>query len=157
MTGEFTQAAAFKAAMVAAAHTLWDAGDTAVDIVNGHPGITQVDDIVSFADVSAEQVPGPMGSRRTRDETLTLEVIFSIYRAGGRDMEQVTFDRAYELLGDLERHVRVTDTTLGGLVRHCFLVGHASEGSTEPAIVAKGRLTTMVARFEAVARITTTA
>ena len=156
MSAEFTQAAAFKSAMIAAAHTLWDGSDTAVDIVNGHPGVTQVDDIVSFGEVTAEQEPGVIGPRRQRRETLTLEVVFSIYRAGGRDMEQVAFDRAYALLGELERHVRVTDTSLGGVVEHCFLIGHASDGATEPGVISKGRLTTLVARFQADARIITT-
>lgn len=153
---EFTRAPAYKTALLAAAHTLWDVAEPDVQIARGHPGKTQRDDVVAFGKVTSRQDPGPIGPRRSRDEVLTIVVVFSIFRRGGPDQEQVAEDRAYKLLGDLENYVRKTDTTLGGTVRHCFLTDIESDGATDPQILAKGRLIEVSAVFEAPVRITTT-
>lgn len=147
-----TAAADFKDAFIQAAETLWAAED--VQVAFGHPGQTQRDDIVAFGRVSAQQEVATQGTNRSREETLTIDVVLSMFRGGGPDMEKVASDRGYELLGQLERHVRMTDTTLGGTVRHCFLVSHESDGSTDPQILAAGRLIEITATFEAKARIT---
>ncbi|TFD74733.1 hypothetical protein [Cryobacterium fucosi] len=151
---EATQALAFKEAMFNIAVGLW-AADTTVQVAFGHPGQTMMNDIVSFGELGSSQVPGPMGGQRSRDETLTLTVIFSIFRGGGADQEIVTARRGYALLGQLENYVRKTDTTVTGTVRSCFLASHASDGSTDPDVLAAGRLTTIAAQFVAVTRITT--
>lgn len=145
-------AAAFKAAFVAAANTLWAGTDVQVSF--GHPGQTQTDDIVAFGRVTSEQVMANYGSNRSRDETLTLDVVFSIFRGGGVEMEKVASDRGYELLTQLEEFARVTDTTIGGTVRYCFLASHESDGATDPEILAAGRLIEISAQFSATARIT---
>lgn len=146
-----TAAPAYKNALHAACVSLW-AGQ-AVQVSFGHPGQSQVNDIVAVTRVSAQQEPVTLTPRRTREEALQAEVVFSIYRGGGPEMEKVCSDRAYELLGQLEQHVRVTDTTLGGAVRHCFLTDHDSTGTTDEAFLANGRLIEVTATFEAVARI----
>lgn len=148
---EVTLANVFKEAMIAAAVELWDAEE--VQVTNGHPGMTEMDDLVVFTEIQSAQVPGPQGGRRIRDETLTLTVIFSCFRAGGPEMETVAAARAFELLGQLENQVRKTDTHLGGIVQWCFLKELASEGSTDPEILAAGRLSTIAAQFEARARV----
>lgn len=145
-------AAAFKDGFVAAAEALWAGTD--VQVAFGHPGQSQADDIVAFGRVSTEQDVATLGSNRSREETLTLDVVFSIFRGGGPDMEKVASDRGYALLGQLETFARVTDTTIGGTVRHCFLVSHESDGSTDPQILAAGRLIEITAQFRAQARIT---
>lgn len=153
---EFTRASAFKTALIATAHTLWDVDEPDVQIARGHPGKTQNDDIVAFGKVTSRQEPGPFSPRRPRDETLTVAVVFSIYRRGGPDQEEVAEERAYKLLEDLENHVRKTDTTLGGVVRHCFLSEIQSDGETDPRVLAAGRLIEVTGIFEAVVRIITT-
>jgi hypothetical protein len=155
MMAEFTRAPEFKAALIAAAHTLWDTDEPDVQIARGHPGKTQRDDIVAFGKVTSQQEPGPLGPRRARNETVTVAVVFSIYRRGGPDQEQVAEDRAYKLLGDLENYVRKTDTTLGGTVLHCFLSEVESDGASEPNIIASGRLIEVTGVFQAFARIIT--
>lgn len=152
---EYTRAQAFKQAMADAAHTLWDTAEADVQIAFGHPGKTQADDIVAFGRISSVQEPVTIGTRRSREETLTLIVVVSIFRAGGPEQEQIASDRAYKLLGDLENHVRKTDTTVGGTVRDCFLDSHESEGATDPDTIARGRLIEISASFTAHARIAT--
>jgi hypothetical protein len=152
---EYTRAPAFKSALIAAAHTLWDTDEPDVQISRGNPGVTQNNDIVGFGKVTSQQEPGPFSPRRPRDETLTVAVVFSIYRPGGPDQEEVAEDRAYKLLGDLENYVRKTDTTLGGVVRHCFLDEIQSDGASDPEILAGGRLIEVTGVFQAFARIIT--
>lgn len=149
--GTVSAAPAFKDAFYAAAQTLLASTD--VQVVPGHPGQTQADDIVAFTGVVSEQEPATFGTRRQREETLVMDVVVSCYRAGGLEQEQVCSDRAYELLGVLEEYVRVTDTELGGVVRNCFLLGHTSDGSTDPAVLSSGRLIEINAQFVAKARI----
>lgn len=145
-------APAFKDALFTVCQTLF-AGD-GVQVSFGHPGQSQINDIVAVTRVSSQQEPITLTPRRTREETLTAEVVFSVYRGGGPDMEQVCSDRAYALLAELEEYVRVTDTSLGSVVRHCFLVSTDSDGMTDEAFLANGRLIEVTATFEAVARIT---
>lgn len=145
-------APAFKDAFVDVATTLWSG--TGIQVSFGHPGQSQADDIVAFGALTSDQEFATYGSNRGREETLLLDVVVSCYRAGGPTQEKVASDRAYELLGVLEQYVRVTDTTLGGVVRHCFLLGHNSEGSTDPEILSAGRLIEITAQFVAKARVT---
>lgn len=147
-----TAAPAFKDALFAVCQTLF-AGD-GVQVSFGHPGQSQVNDIVAVTRVRTQQEPVTLTPRRTREETLQADVVFSVYRGGGPEMEQVCSDRAYALLAELEEYVRFTDTTLGGVVRHCFLVETDSDGLTDDGFLANGRLIEVTATFEAVARIT---
>lgn len=150
-------AAAFKTALVAACETACrPLADPAhqLGVYYGHPGIKLPDDIVSVMRVTAQQEPGPIGTNRARDLTLTADVTVSIYRAGGADQEAVAAAQAYALLTAVEEHCRVTDTTLGGAVWWCFCTSHESEGATNPDLLAKGRVIEITATFTARARIT---
>jgi hypothetical protein len=153
MSNTATVAPAFKNAMLAAAHTLWDQTEPDVQITFGHPGVQLNDDIVAFGKVTSDQEVAALGPTRPREETLTLEVLFSIYRVGGPEQEQICSDRGYELLGQLENYVRAIDTTVGGTVRDCFLTGHESDGASDPLVIAKGRAIEILATFTAHARI----
>ena len=148
----FTAASALKDAFVSAARTLWAGTD--VQVAFGHPGQTQTDDIVAFGRVTSSQEVATMGTNRSREETLTLDVVISIFRGGGPEMEAIASARGYALLGELEEFARKTDTTIGGTVRHCFLTSHESDGATDPEILAAGRLIEISAQFTAQARIT---
>lgn len=150
---DFTAAVAFKNALYAQAVTLW-AADPSVQVSYGHPGQSQADDMVAFMDWSGSQEPVTLGPRRQREEELRVTVQFSIYRGGGPEQEKVCTDRLVEMLGDLEEYTRATDTTLGGVVRHCFLEAFESTGSTDPAILAAGRVIEASAVFVAINRVT---
>lgn len=154
MTTTFTAAPTFKAALVAAIASVVDT--TAVLVTYGHPGqqVAVWDDIVSVAGVTSEQEVAGMGTLRPREETLTATVMISCLRRGGPEQEQVAADAAYALLGAIERQVRVTDTTVGGTVRDCFLTGHESSGETDDTQLATGRVIEIQATFTAHARIT---
>lgn len=153
MTGTLSSAApAFKTALVAAIKTAIN--DPAVLITYGHPGQELADDMVGVNKITSGQAPATMSTNRTREETLTAEVIVSCYRGGGQEAEQVAGDRAYYLLGLIENHVRAVDTTLGGVVRECALTSHDSEGATDPALTAEGRVIEIAAVFTAKFRIT---
>lgn len=147
---DVTVLAAFKDAAYARGVALWTSG---VQVSFGHPGTAQLDDIVAFMDCSSEQEPATFGTSRSREETLTLTVMYSVYRAGGPEMEKVAFDRAVALQDDFEKYVRVTDTTLGGVVRECFLTGLRIASATDEQTLANGRLVEIEATYTAKARV----
>lgn len=147
---------AFKRAFYEAAKTLMAEGyDTEhVYVVFGQPATYNPDDIVSFGRLSVGQQAATLSTNRSREETLTLEVTVSCFLGGDEEAEIATAERAYELLRRIERHVRMTDTTLGGIVRECALTSHESEGATPEDLIDQGRVTEVVATFTAKARIT---
>lgn len=124
-----------------------------VMVTFGAPGTYEPEDIVSFLAVTSEQQTATLGNR-SREETLEITVAVSCFRGGGQEQEAVTSARAYQLLRMVEYYARKTDTTIGGTVRDCFLVGHDSFGQTDPQYLEKGRVTEITARFQAHARIT---
>lgn len=153
-TSSATAAQAFKAALVSALVSLNAGSDVLVSF--GYPGAQVKNhlDAVAVTRVEVDQDPATFGTNRGREEVLTATVIVSSWRPGGPEAESVASDAAYALLEALERHVRVTDTTLGGVVRHCFLASHSSDGETDPASLVNGRTIEIEARFVAHVRIT---
>lgn len=147
---------AFKKAFYQAIKDLMAEGyDTEhVYVVFGQPATYQPEDIISFGRLSVGQAAATMSTNRSREETITVEVTVSCFLGGDEDAEIATAERAYELLRRIERHVRMTDTTLGGVVRECFLTSHESEGATPEELTEQGRVTEVVATFTAKARIT---
>jgi hypothetical protein len=125
-----------------------------VQVDFGTPGSYAAWDIIKIGRVSARQDPATLGTNRSREQSLEIEVTISCYRGGGADQEQVCSDRAYQLLRLLADEVHHGDTTLGGVVRWCFLASDESDGATDPADVANGRTIAIVATFAAAARIT---
>jgi hypothetical protein len=131
-----------------------DPDTAAVLVVFGQPGTLEPDDIIKIGRVEARQDPATLSTNRAREESLTLEVTISCYRGGGAEMERVASDRAYDLLRRLAEQVRKVDTTLGGVVRQCFLTSSESDGATDPNDIAQGRTIDVVATFTAAARVT---
>lgn len=121
-------------------------------VTYGAPANYSPPDIVSFLDLTAEQVMATMGNRG-REETLLITVSISCLVNGGQEAELLAAQRAYYLLRTIEYYARVTDTTIGGSVRHCFLERHTSSGQTDPALIAQGRVCEIVADFRAQARV----
>jgi len=121
----------------------------------GKPGTFEALDLVIFGRVSETQAPAAISTNRSRDEEISLTVTISVARPGGNEMEQLCSQRAYALLRMIEQQVRVTDTTVGGTVRYCFLDSHESEGESDDYVLEKARVIYITAKFKALARITT--
>lgn len=151
-----TNADVFKLAFYEAIVALFanDPEKDTVLVTFGGPGTYAPNDLVSFLDVTADQEVATLGSNRGRDEQIDLTVSISCVVHGGQEAELLSHARAYSLLRDIEYYVRRTDTTVGGTVRHCFLIRHGSSGQTDPALLSQGRVTEIVATFRAVARVT---
>ncbi len=156
MTQLVSAAPLFKTALHDAAVILW-AGQNVLTTY-GMPAFDAFDDVVSFASVTSQQEPGPMGPLRERREFLTQEVIFYCFRAGGEEQELVAMNRAYALCAALEGSVRVGAATHLGypdvFVQGCFLTDMASDAATDQDVLSKGRMHVLRATFSAEARIT---
>ncbi len=140
----------FKAALYAACQSLYAAP---VQVAFGHPGLALEDDIVSVGRVWSSQEAATMGTGRSREEELWCDVTFSSYRGGGPEAEVIASDAAFALLGELETYCRLTDTTLGGVMRWTTLLDLSCEGSTDPEVLATGRVVEIVATFHGFARL----
>lgn len=152
-----TAALSFKKALYTTIKTLVAASPTYKDaaVFPGTPGTFLPDDIIQVGKFSSIQEPATMSaSQRSREESLTVEVTISCHVGGGEDMEMLSQERALDLLMLIERYVRTTDTTLGGVVRHCFLTSIDSDGATPPEYIHEGRAIDVTAQFEARNRVT---
>lgn len=101
-----------------------------------------------------EQQPATLSTNRSRDETVRVEAEFFCLKPGeensARDAEEYIFDR----VGELERHVRVTNPTLGGIALHCFLRNTVADTRAlrEPNFI--GHIAGVLVVFEGRVRIT---
>jgi hypothetical protein len=135
--------------------------DETVLVCLGHPGKAQPDDIVSVGDITLDAEYGAMSNRRQREVLIVQEGIVSSFVRGGRDAEEKASDRACLLLMTVEEYLRGdgTDTgngrtTLGGLVRECFLTHAGPAGGFDSAVSnVKGRAVEIPFAFTAKARI----
>ena len=152
--GASTQAREFRKAVFDRCVILY-AGDVApyTLVVRGLPAFANADDVVAVGAVTANQEAVTFGTQRSREESLTCQVDFYSFRGGGAAMEEVVEARAYEMLDELAQYVRVTDTTLGGVVRQCFLTDIAADAATDPDVLAKGRMHVITATLSAEARV----
>lgn len=125
-----------------------------VYVCPGTPGTFNPEDIIAFGRFSVAQATATLGARRSREETLTVEVTISCFRGGAEEGELPSQERALELLGVIERYVRRDDTTLGGVVRQCFLTNVESDGATPEEFLAQGRAVDVTATFTAQNRVT---
>lgn len=149
MTSE-TAAYAFRNAFYVMAQTV----DANTLVVLGNPALYQRDDVIEIGEVTSEEDFAAYGTNRSREESLDLSVIISVYRGGGIRAEADVFARAYALLELLATKCRITDTTLGGVVRQCFLTSHSYGSGESNQNLAQGRVAVIVAKFTAKARIT---
>lgn len=155
---EVTQATAalhFKKAFYEATRDLFaqDIDTEHVYVVFGQPSNYIPDDIVSFGRLTTGQETATLGTNRSREETLTVDVTISCFRAGTEDAEIAAAERAYDLLRRIEHYARMEDTTIGGTVRTCVLSSHESEGATPEELTEQGRVAEVIATFTAKTRI----
>lgn len=156
MTRAFTAGAALKAALYAAAQTVY-AAETEVGVLYGLPSSeNSPQEVVGIVAVRSTQEPATYGSSRSREEELEIDVYIGVYRGGrGSELEQEAQERCIDLLGMLEQHVREDDPKLGGTVRQCFLTKFELDGRTPAEVEHLGVLAELEATFTALVRITT--
>lgn len=131
------------------------AGDTSVLVSYGHPGTERPDDIVMFTAVRVGQEVATLSvTNRSREESIEMDVLISVARGGGPEVEEVCGARATALLASLENYVRTTNTTLDDTVLYCFLTRYEMDGWTVENEQFQGRNISINATFTAVARIT---
>ncbi len=128
--------------------------DPAVQIVTGRPWPELADDIISVGKVRSHQEPKTFGSGRGFEETLTVEVLVSVFRRGGQEVENTAHARAFELLGLIEHKMRLEDTTVGGTVLWCWLTDSDHDSEPFTSDTTDGRVTEILATFTAMVRIT---
>lgn len=154
MTSTATVAAQFKAKVFDVATALWASAHPEMLVSYGRPGINVPDDLCMILGVESEQDPATWGSTRQREETLRIDVQWWVFRAGEENAEREATDYLYDRMSELETYFRVTDTELGGLVRHCFLVSHQFDTTeADSKATGRGRLAVATATFQAAARI----
>lgn len=153
MTTTSSVAFQFKDAFYSFCQTLFQ-GDPDTIVSYGNPGTRYASDWVVLGEVTSGQVPATLSSsNRHRRETLTVDVMFSSYRAGEADDDRIPHERVYEMQGLVENYVRTTDTTVGGTVMWCFMTSHRSDGATPDEVLAAGRVIQSLATFTAVADV----
>jgi hypothetical protein len=152
--GSSTDAREFRKAIFDRCVILYAADvDPYTRVVRGLPAFADAQDNVCVGVVTSNQEAITLSTQRSREEILTCEVTFYSFRFGGDEMEEVVEGRAWEMLDELAQYVRVTDTTLGGVVRQCFLTDVASDAATDPDVLAKGRMHVITATFTAENRV----
>jgi hypothetical protein len=152
MSDVASAAYAVKNGLYQAAKTLFASDDIIVSF--GLPSDFSSPDQVYVGAMRTEQVNGPMGGRRARNEDIFITVEFDFMRAGEAEDDKVVTDAAMSAVRRLEEYVRVTDTTLGGVCDWCFAESIDSEGVTPLQVVAAGRQSVISVVFHAFVRIT---
>jgi hypothetical protein len=155
--GTFKQALFETAQSVFAAATTTDF-PTPPTVCMGVPSNTDNFQIVSIGEVSIAQEPAALGTTRQREETLTCDVTISVFLGGMDDVEPTVNQRAWDLMALLEEQVHYVrenqdGTTLGGLVRECFLTQVAQDSQAAQVSTTTGREAVIVGTFTAKARI----
>lgn len=101
-----------------------------------------------------EQSPATISSNRSREEVIRVEAEFFCLKPGDVDTARDAEDYIFDRLGEIERYLRYTDPTLGGVARHCFLSRTVADTRVvrEPNLI--GHMAGVLVVFEGVVRIT---
>ncbi len=124
-----------------------------IQVAYGHPGTDLEDDIVSIQGARSSQDIATLATTRPREETVDIDVVFSCFRGGGPEVQQVATERAYALLGLLEDYLKTTDYTLSGTARLARVTSHDLMESDDPDLLALGRISEVTAVVTAQVRI----
>lgn len=165
MIGESTTTAGgkYKAAIFHLAQSTFatatdDTFDVPPYVCIGTPSSLDAFQIVSIGAVTVTQEPATLGTTRGREETLSCEVKIAVFMGGMDDVSETVEQRAFELMGMLEGAVhyeanQVDGTTLGGLVRWCFLTEIQQDTIPAEQGTTSGRESVIVGTFEAKVRV----
>jgi hypothetical protein len=137
-------------AMAAAIRTAITAADPngAVLVDSGYP-TNHADDMILLIELDATQASATLGTNRTREEVIDLQVHFCSRRG---DQDEAN-EAAYSLLKLVERHCRMTDPTLGDVMREVVLTKISSRGYTLEDDLGTGRLCEAIATFTGKQRV----
>lgn len=138
---------AMRAAVLAAVAPADPGGNVLVDF--GYPEPYRSDDMVLLIELDATQVPAALGTNRTREEVVDLQVHFCSRRS---DQDQAN-KAAYDLLKLVERYCRMTNPTLDGVMREVVLTRISSRGYTLEDDLGTGRLCEAIATFTGKQRV----
>ncbi|MEB0200555.1 hypothetical protein QN354_02145 [Cryobacterium sp. 5I3] len=132
------------------------ADEPEVDIALGYRWPPVGYDWVSVLDTESEIDPKNIGPARQLNETLTVTVnVGSWNPEHDDDQREVTFRRAFAILGTIQTHIRVNDIELGGAVLWCVPGRSSSTGATPEERAQFGEFTEISATFVAQHRIRT--
>jgi len=145
-----SKAPAVKAALFALCQTLYPAP---IQVAYGHPGTDLESDIVSVGSVRATQKIATMSPQRNREETISVDVVFSSFAGGGPEVQQTVTERAYALCALLENYLQTTDYTLSGTARLARVTGADLYESDDAELLALGRLSELTATVHVEVRI----
>jgi len=145
-----SKAPAVKAALFTLCQTLYP---VPIQVAYGHPGTDLESDIVSVGAVRAIQEIATMSTMRNREETVTVDVIFSCFAGGGAETQQTVTERCYSLCALLENYLQATDYTLAGTARLARVTGAELIESDDPDLLSLGRLSELTATVEVQVRI----
>lgn len=150
--GTVSRGGPLKSAMYSVAKSLYT--DPTTYVVSGLPSSTSYPEIVSIGDVRVEELPATLtAGSREREELITVTVEITVAGGGLDDRQDALDQRAWALLGLLERYARITDTTFGGIVRECFMTEVDQTGVPVSIGTAQGREAVLRATFTAKGRV----
>lgn len=151
---ETTAQATARAALIEAAKIALTGED--VDIGRGFRWPIVSRDWVFATETDSDIDLATIGPRRTLDERITLTLSIGAWRPGtDQQTEDIAFNRAFDLLGRIQQHVRKNDITLGGTVLWCVPGSSTSAGATTEDDSGAGRITEIAATFVCEHRIAT--
>jgi hypothetical protein len=156
MSATATAAYEFKNALYTAAVELWKDTHPEFLVSWGRVGTNVPDCYVEFHGTDSDQQTASLsGTNRSRDEVIRLETQWFVTVWGEVDAAKEADEYLYARIRELEYYVRQTDTTLGGVVRECFLLSHMTDDvEIDNQNIGAGRLAAALAVFEAKVRIT---
>jgi hypothetical protein len=117
----------------------------------GQP-LARPDEYAQWVDGIGEQEPATMSTNRSRDEVVTVAVEMFCIRRGDVDTAREAEEYVFARLGELERHIRMTNATVNGVAMWCALTRVANE--TVPGKNYQGHLAAIRGEFTARIRIT---
>lgn len=143
---------ALKAGLFDMATTLWETTHPTF-LQSWGPLVNRPDQFAEWVDGLSDQEFATLGPNRSRDETVTVAVQMYCLRRGKVGTAREAEDYVFARLGELERNVRMTDPTVGGVALWCFMSRVANDTvSTAPRL--EGHLAVIRAEFTARIRIT---
>jgi hypothetical protein len=146
---------AFKKALFDAATTLFEDTAPEFEVVWGALGTRVPEQYVQILGVDVGQEPATMSSNRSREETLRIETQWYCTIRGEVDAAREAEEYVFARIRELERHVRMVDTSLGGVVRECSLAAAVVDSTRiQNQNTSVGRLGVALVIFEAKARVT---
>ena len=119
----------------------------------GFPDANFPDNTIAWTDVRAEVDTATLTPQRTRNERVELDFIISCAQGGAAVAEITVSDRAFAYFRQIERLIRITDPTCGGVAEWAFVTRYQSSGLDNPDAIANGRIVEINGTISAQVRI----